>query len=399
MANPSYNNIMMREHDINRRAISEWIKDGREPREDCLSGRFVVPNNKRISHTTDRLARKMLSAASVKKTDDILILYTAEFLPILAETGFASVTIATEDYDPFIAGILKACNELLGANYKYMTISKIEENNMKFDAVFANPPYEGTKCLHQKFFNKAVDMTVDGGVVCFIQPSTQYDNKKPRQKKAVIDMLKHVKENTCDITMVSGAVFESASLATKLSITTLVKDSSNSGVVERITYINGDTYENVALENINSLGITPDIYESLFSKIIAKAQVKNLQDLIVEDGSSTFKVSKLRGNAGSDDFYTFIPRSPDYHIMHNGYGLSINPANIENVVTYLKTNMARFALALYKFNANNHQGEFRSVPLVDFNQEWTDEKLMAEWGITDEEYAEILKVIPAYYDC
>ena len=291
------------------------------------------------------------------------------------------------------------------ARNKYKLIStldtmSVEEGiSMKFNVIIANPPYEGTKCLHQKFFNKSVEeMVIDGGIVCFLQPSTQYDNKKPRQKKAVTDMLKHIKEHTCNVTMVPGKVFEHAAIATKLSVTVLVKDNSNSGVIEHVKYITGDTHDNVSVKNINGLAIAPNIYESLFNKIFAKAQVGSLQDLIVDDGSLTFKLQKVRGHAGTDDFYTIISKSPDHQIMHNDYGLLINPVNIENVITYLKTNLARFALALYKFNGNSHQGELRIVPQVDFNQEWTDEKLMAEWGITEEEYAEILKVIPTYYD-
>jgi len=37
------------------------------------------------------------------------------------------------------------------------------------------------------------------------------------------------------------------------------------------------------------------------------------------------------------------------------------------------------------------------IPLVDLNRSWTDADLCKEFGITTEEYAEILKVIPAYY--
>jgi len=38
------------------------------------------------------------------------------------------------------------------------------------------------------------------------------------------------------------------------------------------------------------------------------------------------------------------------------------------------------------------------VPAMDFTQEWTDEKLYAHFGITEEEQAFIKEVIPPYYD-
>ena len=40
----------------------------------------------------------------------------------------------------------------------------------------------------------------------------------------------------------------------------------------------------------------------------------------------------------------------------------------------------------------------KSVPLVDFTQEWTDEKLYVHFNITEEEQAFIKEVIPPYYD-
>ena len=93
-----------------------------------------------------------------------------------------------------------------------------------------------------------------------------------------------------------------------------------------------------------------------------------------------------------------MSRDRKYWVGESNHGLAFdNETQVDNIASYFKTYLARFALALYKFNTAMI-GALGSVPLVDFDQEWTDEKLMAEWGITEEEYAEILKVIPAYYD-
>ena len=45
-----------------------------------------------------------------------------------------------------------------------------------------------------------------------------------------------------------------------------------------------------------------------------------------------------------------------------------------------------------------NMGELKNLPLIPFDREWNDEMLCELFGITEEEYAEILRVIPAYYD-
>ena len=335
------------------------------------------------------LVEEMIDSVSLTSTDTIFT-HNIEFAIALIHkynvepkriTIFADVCPTTETFAA-----------KLGINY-----IDAWNYNMKFDVVFGNPPYGRT--LHMEFFNKAVDSLVaDGGTVCFIQPCTAYDNKKPNQLKQALEMRKHVEQNTTEIYMVDGGVFKNAAIATQLSITKLVKDGSNTGLVEFIEYIDGSTYADVCVDNINSVSMDPVIYSSAFKKIFDKSRSGSLLDLVKDDGSSTFKLQQVRGHAGTDDFYTIISKDVAHQIMHDGYGLAIDPANIDNVVAYLKTNLARFALSLYKFNGNNHRGELGIIPSVDFTKTWTDEKLMAEWGITEEEYAEILKVIPAYYD-
>ena len=65
----------------------------------------------------------------------------------------------------------------------------------------------------------------------------------------------------------------------------------------------------------------------------------------------------------------------------------------ENLISYIKTRFFRF-FVLYKKNTQNAaRGVYSLVPMQDFNESWTDEKLYAKYGLTEEEIAFIESMI------
>jgi len=56
-----------------------------------------------------------------------------------------------------------------------------------------------------------------------------------------------------------------------------------------------------------------------------------------------------------------------------------------NLVTYMKTLFFRFLVAQCMYSHHITKEAYRLVPIQDFSQSWTDEKLYAKYGITDEE--------------
>jgi thiol-disulfide isomerase/thioredoxin len=56
-----------------------------------------------------------------------------------------------------------------------------------------------------------------------------------------------------------------------------------------------------------------------------------------------------------------------------------------NLSNYLRTKFARFLLSLTKISQHGTSKTYRFVPVVDFNEEWIDEKLYAHFGLTQEE--------------
>ena len=64
-----------------------------------------------------------------------------------------------------------------------------------------------------------------------------------------------------------------------------------------------------------------------------------------------------------------------------------------NVISYIKTRFFRFMVLLRKNTQHNMSHVFKYVPLQDFSEPWTDEKLYKKYGLTDEEIAFIESMI------
>ena len=295
-----------------------------------------------------------------------------------------------------------------GVNVIEKSIEEI--NDMKFDMIIANPPYVGGQQLHQKFFNKAVEMTKDGGIVVFLQPATPYLNQKNTKRKHEAKMTENVLEYKTDVKILNSNIFKGALIGNDLAITVLHKDKNTSGKLNSITYKDGNKYENVSLEDISMTGISPAVFSEIKSKYENYIANKgNLQDkTYYKRNIETKKVvglAKIRGHMGSSDMYTFQPSNitdtkyytTDISQKHD-FGIEIeNNKQIKNVYSYLTTYVARFGLAILKINPNNHGGEFAKVPLVDFDKKWTDEMLMKEIGLTEKEMKVIINTVGNYH--
>lgn len=70
---------------------------------------------------------------------------------------------------------------------------------------------------------------------------------------------------------------------------------------------------------------------------------------------------------------------------------NINEA--KNLVSYIKTRFFRFMMSLVKNTQNISKTSYQLVPLQNFTEEWTDEKLYAKYGLTEGEVAFIDSMI------
>jgi len=285
----------------------------------------------------------------------------------------------------------------------YVTGKFLEEKiDMEFDVIVGNPPYQGKAELHQKFFNKGVELLKDGGTIAFIQPATPYFNKKESIRTNAQAMIDNVQAFQSTVNIISGKVFANANIFTSLAVTTLNKIPNPSNTLVKYVSESGDEYFDVNIDSVNMLQMDLSVYTSLVAKVFKIIDLNDsIQSLITTDTEvPKLYVQKVRGNIGKHDFYSLVSNKSSYWEVKKefDYGLAITAGtDTKSLLSYLTSFVARFCLAIYKFNGNNHMGELRSVPQVPFDRIWNDKMLCDYFGITDAEYTEILRCIPDYY--
>jgi len=283
-----------------------------------------------------------------------------------------------------------------------------------FKNIVGNPPY--SYGLHMKFLALCHKLLADDGQLVFIQPSTNFITLKDT-KIAHGEATKQLANDIVSLDLINANAEFNARFWTPCSITKVVKGYDKEEVV--VTNVDGSIVTFSSLEKVNLHGNEDVVFsfkeklqsveciqakridksKSAQSKQIAKEQMKNF-DFIVD-------IAEIRGNTGksqmlSTDFFTMLPRN--YKVKTNEEE-SYNPIlfgfhtkqEAENFVKYLKTNFARKALSLFKFNPQLDRGELAIIPWLDFSQKWTDEKLAKHFNLTIEEIA-FVNSIPAYYD-
>ncbi len=74
-------------------------------------------------------------------------------------------------------------------------------------------------------------------------------------------------------------------------------------------------------------------------------------------------------------------------------GPFISKNEAENMTTYLRTKFVRFLMLPQILSISISKQSFQFVPMQDFSEPWTDEKLYKKYGLTDEEIAFIESMI------
>lgn len=126
---------------------------------------------------------------------------------------------------------------------------------------------------------------------------------------------------------------------------------------------------------------------------IAKNYVKKNLEWINQDKLFVAKAIGT-GDSKTDSIKPFIPENPS--CTSETY-LVIGPFNSEktmyNVLSYIQTKFFHFMVSLKKITQEARRGVYEFVPMQDFSETWSDEKLYKKYGLTNDEIAFIESMI------
>ncbi len=105
------------------------------------------------------------------------------------------------------------------------------------------------------------------------------------------------------------------------------------------------------------------------------------------------------GGSGNDDIILGKPTYSEPNSVCSqtflviGYKHHLSKLECDNIITYIKTRFFRYLISIKKKTQNGPRGVYQFVPIQDFNEEWTDEKLYAKYGLDETEIAFIESMI------
>jgi hypothetical protein len=364
------------------------------------------------AHSTPLPIVDRMIAKTTLENKKILVLFNLEFLEQLInkyKVAPANVyLLADSRVEKLISEKLyKVDSALVNAedfkNKKFIS----ELTKMQFDLVFTNPPYNGNVDL--KILQQIKEVATE---LVIVHPSTWLLDLKGKTK-LYSDFKKNLKLKSVEL--FNGNPIFDIGLFVPCVITHI--DNVHKGPIN-INFFN-DNYTASTIEEITKFG-------NAWLPLV-KPFMNTIQALIEENGNvwdrrlpvekinqSKFHVqlAAIRGHEAytekmhKDDFYTMVMknsesnkgiRNPDTRadtFIVFEFNTEIEQNNFLN---YLKTDFARFCLAVLKNAQKNCYGEMTLIPWLDFTESWDDEKLFSFFGIDQKMQDYIRAFLPDYH--
>lgn len=295
-------------------------------------------------------------------------------------------------------------------NLKELTVSR------KFDFIVGNPPYK--KGLHLKFLDKAINLLNETGKLIFIHPAEWLSQLRETGRGKFYKVLREqYTPITKSIEFRNGDIEMDVGMYVPLSITFLDKEKNrNDKIFFKNNYkkyaqteINYKEHFVNHLDDINPWDLTSKI-KSITSKLDLS---KNIKQQINNNPKNWYvSLSSITGNGSlSNEYYDGIIRKTQnmFNLINSTSNfvsdkplvakpqkgketgnekiwMSFNTKQeAENFLGFItKTKFFKFLTAIYKIDQHG-DSILAEIPMLDFTQEWTDEKINSFYKFSDDD--------------
>ena len=329
-------------------------------------------------------------------------------------------------------------------------ISEIFGEDMHFDVIIGNPPYQlddgGFGASAAPIYNKFVDnaKALDPRLLCMVIPARWFAGGKGLddfRSEMLNDSRLRVIEDFPD----ASTVFPGVSIKGGVCYFLWDRDNrgqcqvrtnnvafSDSSLTRPLLESGADVFiryneavpilkKVIAVHNGNNLGSVALQETDAFQTIVSSRKhfgiatnfrghsVRSAEDLVLyqNGGVSFYPRSNVEKNRQDIDAWkVFVPIAgsgsnvfPDPIIgkpfvgepgtisteTYNLIGPVKSEVEAQNLISYMKTKLMRFLVLLHKPTQHTAKGVYAFVPMQDFSESWSDEKLYEKYGLTPEE--------------
>jgi hypothetical protein len=269
-------------------------------------------------------------------------------------------------------------------------------NLHEFDVVVGNPPYK--RKMNLKFLNKC---SVFSKKIIFVHPASWLIDEKNSNSDFINSKKEHSKTLESVVIFNGNPIFViELYVPCCITYTNKNKESSFIKVIDKINN------KEILYENINQINKFSNLKE--YISIINKTKYnKKLSDIYNKTNGDYFiNMSRIRGHVHLDstqmyqnDFYTTVTKDTiiEKSITKSVYFSFETELQASNFLKYLKTKFCRFQLSICKNSADLNKIDFSFIPLLDFNEEYTDDLLFTIFDLSSDEIKFIDENIPKYY--
>ncbi|MBU4087009.1 MAG: Eco57I restriction-modification methylase domain-containing protein [Nanoarchaeota archaeon] len=340
--------------------------------------------------------------------------------------------------------ILNRGDDLESHAYQFIHKNNIF-NNMKFDVIMGNPPYQlesggyGAQAtpIYQKFIETAI--ALNPKYISMIIPSRWFDGgmglkgfrQKMLQDKRLKNLVIHPDAGDCfpGVEIKGGVCYflwdskyngecevvnmlgsEEVSKATRNlnEYDTFIKFNEALQIIKKVKE------KNEIAVDINATGLNPFGFPTNF-KDYKNKEFKGSAKIYFRGGYGYIKRDLIKSNKDLvDKFKILLPKAGEGGgvFPNNITGKPIlvdkntcctmtyfvlasfgNKKNAKNFIKYVKTRFFRFLVSLKKSTQDTSKDKFSFVPDLDISQEWTDKKLYKRYGITEKEQEFIKSIV------